>query len=479
MKPALAALLVAALLAGCSVGGGDGSDKAGGSDAPVVLRMAYPYKPQEGQPDEPALRYFAERVRERSDGAMRVKITFNAAGESVPDIEVRIARMVREGRFDLGWLAARIWDQFGVKRFQALQAPFLITDYATLDRVAASPMADEMLAGLDPLGLTGLAVVPDLMRHPVGYTKALVSLDDYDGARFRYFPSNVTDKLLSALGAKPVLVSNRDAGLEIAHRRLDGAETATSRVPGAWTVTANVTFYGKANTVFADAEAFERLTPQQRDVLRKAGDDTTRHVAASPPSERDLARDFCTTGRIALATPAELRELRQAAQPVYDKLEGDSLTRSLIARIRALPSGAPAPEPVACGRTKETATGAPPRGSAGSFDGTYRWKITAEGARRVGVSKDDADIGSVVTMTLDGGRWLLGGDPHYAGTFAVKGDRLAFDWPSEGLVLTFGFKREKGGTLDMNPVLPMDPGDRMVWASSPWRRVGPPVRDVP
>lgn len=470
---------MAALLAGCSVGGGDGSDKAGGSDAPVVLRMAYPYKPEEGQPDEPALRYFADRVRELSDGAMRVKITFEAAGESVPDIEVRIARMVREGRFELGWLAVRIWDQFGVKRFQALQAPFLITDYATLDRVAASPMAREMLTGLDPLGLTGLAVVPELMRHPVGYTKALVSLDDYDGAHIRYFPSNVTDRLLSALGAKPVLVSNRDAGLEIAHRRLDGAESPTSRVAGPWTVTANVTFFGKANTVFANAAAFEQLTPQQRDVLRRAGSDTTRRVAASPPSERDFARDFCRTGRIALAAPAELRELRKAAGPVYDQLERDPFTRALIARIRALPRSASPPEPVACGRARESATGPPPRGSVGSFDGTYRWKITAEGARRAGVSKDNADIGSVVTMTLDGGRWLLGSDPHYSGTFAVKGDRLVFDWPSEGLVLTFRFKRETGDALDMKPVLPMDPGDQVVWAPSPWRRVGPAVRDVP
>jgi TRAP-type C4-dicarboxylate transport system substrate-binding protein len=61
-------------LAGCSLGVDEsGSDKAGGSDAPVVLRLAYAYKPREGQPDEPALRYFASRVAELSDGEMRVR----------------------------------------------------------------------------------------------------------------------------------------------------------------------------------------------------------------------------------------------------------------------------------------------------------------------------------------------------------------------------------------------------------------------
>jgi len=28
-------------------------------------------------------------------------------------------------------------------------------------------------------------------------------------------------------------------------------------------------------------------------------------------------------------------------------------------------------------------------------------------------------------------------------------------------------------------VLPMDQGDQVVWSAEPWKRVGPPVRDIP
>jgi TRAP-type C4-dicarboxylate transport system substrate-binding protein len=81
MKISAAALVAALLVAGCSLGDRDGdSDKAGGSGAPVVLRLAYPYKPAEGQPDEPALRWFARRVEDLSDGDMRVRISFDVAG---------------------------------------------------------------------------------------------------------------------------------------------------------------------------------------------------------------------------------------------------------------------------------------------------------------------------------------------------------------------------------------------------------------
>src|SRR5919108_4965623 len=204
MKTSLVALLVAVALAGCSVGSDNGaSDKAGGSEAPVVLRLAYPYSPREGQPDEAALRYFAGRVAKLSGGHMRLRISFLAVGDEVPEIEARMARSVARGAFDLGWVATRVWDQLGVRSFQALQAPFLITDYALLDRVAQSPLADEMLAGLRRLDLTGLAVVPELLRHPSA-GRALVSVKAFNGVRIRTFPSRATDALISALGATPV-----------------------------------------------------------------------------------------------------------------------------------------------------------------------------------------------------------------------------------------------------------------------------------
>ena len=69
--------------------------------------------------------------------------------------------------------------------FQALQAPFLITNYALLDRVVTSPLAARMLAGLGSRNLIGLALVPGLLRHPVGVGRPLVSVADYRGARVR------------------------------------------------------------------------------------------------------------------------------------------------------------------------------------------------------------------------------------------------------------------------------------------------------
>jgi hypothetical protein len=82
-------------------------------------------------------------------------------------------------------------------------------------------------------------------------------------------------------------------------------------------------------------------------------------------------------------------------------------------------------------------------------------------------------------MTLRDGKWRMGDtDPEdYSGTYEIIGRKLVFDWG--GTTLTFRFTREPDGTLQLAPLAPMDPGDAVVWAGGPWRRVGPPVREIP
>ena len=79
------------------------------------------------------------RSRSAPAATLRVRITYVAAGTATPYVEERTIAAVRGGRFDLGWIGARAWDEVGVKSFRALQAPFLITSNPLLDRVVDEP----------------------------------------------------------------------------------------------------------------------------------------------------------------------------------------------------------------------------------------------------------------------------------------------------------------------------------------------------
>ena len=302
----LAVGLLGMLPAGC--GSDSSGDKAGGSHAPVTLRLAVAYSARE--PDAAAVRDFASRVAGLSDGSLRVRVVFDAAGHESSAPEERVARMVHDGDFPLGWIAARAWDRRGVTSLQALQAPFLVDSQALLARIATGPLASRMLAGLDDDGYIGLALVPDRLRHPLGVKHPLASPEDFSGARVRVIPSRASDALMQALGATPVHVSNEDIDTAMSNGEIDGSEIALGgSFAGGRYLTPNVTLFAKALTLFADRSAYERLDDDQRSVIRRAAQQTVARVAAHPPSETALVRRFCEAGRVVLATKADAAAL--------------------------------------------------------------------------------------------------------------------------------------------------------------------------
>jgi hypothetical protein len=189
-------------------------------------------------------------------------------------------------------------------------------------------------------------------------------------------------------------------------------------------------------------------------------------------------------GRVVLASRAELAALVRATRPVYSELERDPRTKRLISQIRALKRSLP---PAPAIRVPRGCSVPPERGLTGStapqatkLDGTYRWLLTKEDAIRVEGNPDDPTIGSVITTTLRGRKWQIGdGSDDSAGTYAVTGNRIAFNWPATSSVLIFTFSRDRDGTLHLTPAPSVERGDRFFWSSEPWRRIGPPARDIP
>src|SRR4051794_3734573 len=228
MKRYLAALvLIAAGIGGCGSGH---ADKAGGVAAPVVLRLGVVDAPN--QPGYTDIRFFAARVGELSHGRMRVDAVFSAAGDRIPAIEPALVGLVRAGRYQLGWIGARGWDQLGVTSLRALQSPFLIDSRALLDSVVTSPIARQMLAGIRHVGMEGLALVPDQLRYVFGRNRAFASLQDFSGAAVRVNPSRATDALIRALGATPVHVDNHSGGTPAQQKLIAAREAGISNASG-------------------------------------------------------------------------------------------------------------------------------------------------------------------------------------------------------------------------------------------------------
>jgi len=478
MRPRPTTLVLIGALACLAVGCGSGrSDKAGGLTEPATLRIA------NHRQHSFFATLFTDEVRRLSKGRIRVELIPGNADRDPADASVRYARLVRDGRYDLGVIEASTWDELGVTSLEPLQAPMLITDQSLFRAVLASPLATKMLAGLRAQHVVGLSLTMSYLQHPVGDAGPLTAPADFRGKRILVPVSRVNDAVISALGAVPLHLGDAQLAQSFAHRQIDGQVMGSFARPNVW-LTPNVTFSADALTVVANEDRFAKLSDAQRAILRtaaaRAAQRAARSMAADP--EAGLVTGHCERGRVVLATPVELAAFEQAMRPVYAQLERDPQVKATVAAIRDLKRHTP-PDPrpripASCSRTVNVVQG---RQRDPSFlDGTYRWRITRAGALKAGLPADDSLIGTVAVMTLRSGRWEdeVGGSRD-AGTFKVIGNRIAFAAPAHGYTDAFKFKRRADGTLELTPVLPMDRGDRVVMSSSPWTRVGPAVRNVP
>ena len=347
---AVSVLLSVVGLTGCSAGGeSSAADKVGALGGVVVLQLGDPDTQDAG--DLPVLTYFADRVEELSDGALRVDTTYAAAGPDRPDAEQEVARMVRDGKLDLGYVGAQSWDELGVKSFAGLFAPLLVDDDALLNAVAQDRLAAEMLGGLRRAGVVGLALVPRSLGPPVGLEHPFVNPDDFAGSRVAVTPSRTADAALRALRARPVHLSGPAAGDAVAAGRVDAQLPAFDLLPVAGVVAANVSLLPKLNTLFVNSDSLQELTDDQRLALRAAASRTVAHVIATRPTAQAALERFCSIGRGAsptgggravLAGASDLDALVRATRPVYAELRRDPRARDAIARIRSLKAVPPA-----------------------------------------------------------------------------------------------------------------------------------------
>jgi TRAP-type C4-dicarboxylate transport system substrate-binding protein len=395
---------LAATVAVAAACGGDASsaEKSGGAAAPLTLRLGT--VENDSAPYAPYVNEFVRNVEETSGGSIDVEVAWEAVPWN-PESEKTLATMVSDGEIDFALVPTRVWDELGVTTMQALQAPFLVDNFELLNAIVGSELADEVLAGLDPLGVEGLALWPDSLRHPLGFEHSLLTAADFDGAKLRVPPSDASFRVLRAIGAEPV-ASDFPAGVG----DFDGVETAlnTARdLPALGTLTANITFYPKVNALVANGEVFESLSDDQRDALRRAATDTIAYVVDANPTEAALAEQYCAAGgSVALADAADLAELAELAAPVLAELEDDDEATRIIDEIREMKAettGNSATAAAACGTVVDEVSAAGPPSEVSELpDGVYRIEISLDDVEAWGETNAHGSTGIWTTEVHDG-----------------------------------------------------------------------------
>ena len=338
----LTGLLLISLLSGCH----GGSDRAGGSNPahPRTLRFVT----QSAVPPEVAA--WAQEVDRASHGTLVIRFS-PEWGHLDPNGELETLGDVRSGRVDLAWVGARVFDRVGVTSFQPLLAPFLVDSYPLEQRVFADPLIGRMLPQVSKVGVTGLAVLPGPMRRMLGVRHPFLRLSDFAGSVVGMQDSQQTAEALRLLGATP-----RPVPAEASLDGLDGYEQQLAAIAGnrnlhaARYVTANIDLWPRPLVIVANDRMLKGLTALQRSALQGAGRAViSRAMLAAAGEDTTAMSTLCDSPlRVVSATPAELRALRAAVQPIFRRLASQPSQRAALARITSLKAAVgvpPAPVP--------------------------------------------------------------------------------------------------------------------------------------
>jgi TRAP-type C4-dicarboxylate transport system substrate-binding protein len=441
-------------VAGC---GGTGDDRAGGkrSAKAVTLTLANPLP----SPDE--LRPFVDEAERISAGKVKIRFHNEWLGWPWRRTEAALIRDVAAGKADLGWVGSRAWSDAGVTSFDALHAPFVVDSYELEGAVLEAGVADELLEGVQPLGLVGLGVLPGPLRKVLGVERPLLRPADFAGMRVGLNRSRVGSATLRALGAVAVTVPG---GVDLVGQ-IDALEQQVASIDGntyddaAKYLTANVNLWPRWVVVFINAKTYVALSESQQDALRE-GAKNARPVmlAAAEAAQEASTAALCGRGlTLAVASPADLAELRAAAAPVLARIARDPANRAALEAIEQVRASHPSlPDSIAPCPVRTT------RKKSSLLDGTYVTVTTAADARRARIPADDPLYERLPIrsrLVIEGGVYKIYNDERdgthdvHAGTYTLyrdrivlidPPDRLPFAWSFDGKTLTFD-DEGKGG----------------------------------
>ena len=337
------------------------ADTSGGGDA-TTLDVAYVTTQQ--HPYGIAIDAFAEEVN--ATGQLTIK-----PQPVYPQSEIQLLDDVRSGVVPMATVSSAIWDTAGITAFQALQAPFLITNYPLAEAVEGGEIGQSMLADANEQAgdIVALAIHEGGLRKPFGASKKLVSVEYFQGTTIRAPQSQVLAAGFQAIGANVEPLPLPDVYQALQNGTVDGVEANLPLIyTQKWYEVGQVRHRQRQLLALPDGAGRQQggLRRPQRRRSRTALTDAAANITATsieifttPGST--VAQDLVNCGvEYVTSTPAQLTALQNASASAVAQLapESQDYVTQIEAEKEALgPPAAPPPLP-----TTKTGECTPPPG---------------------------------------------------------------------------------------------------------------------
>ena len=319
-KLAGATLLAAALVAGAAA-------------AQTVLRSSDTHP--DGYPTVEAVKYFGDLVKERTGGRYSVEVYHSAQlGQEADTIE-----QVRSGVIDLNRVSMAPWNSL-VPLTKIPSLPYLFTSPDHARKVMAGEIGDEIAKGFDEHGVVVIAFYDGGARSFYNSKKAVNTVDDLKGMKYRVIQSDVFVDMVAALGATATPMPYGEVYSSIETGVIDGAENNFPSYESAKHFEVAKFYSLDEHTIVPEVfvmakTAWDRLSDEDKAIFKQAGKESMEKQWQLWDERVAASRKIVEDAGSQINTP-EKQPFIDAMAPVYGKYVNTPELKAFVERIRAV-----------------------------------------------------------------------------------------------------------------------------------------------
>jgi TRAP-type C4-dicarboxylate transport system substrate-binding protein len=288
----------------------------------------------------PSQQAFIDRMTELSEGSLTLDVSENwqppAGGASSEDA---LATAVAAGDVDIAWVSVRALGAIGVSGLDALEAPLLVRSHDQQRAVALGVPGEIITTALSKTAVEGLALLPGPEQYPVAAGAPIVAAADWAGKTVQVSGQNPLEaETVTVLGATPAEGTGTIADLVAGSIQATTADPSQLVAGGAGKdgpyLTSNVALWPRMDIVLINRDVLDRLSGRQNGFLQGSVV-RAQDIAMAEPDIATVIKDACAAGvKFGTANAAQLTELTEAVQPVYDKLSASAKDKKLFEAIQ-------------------------------------------------------------------------------------------------------------------------------------------------
>ncbi|MEM6761245.1 MAG: TRAP transporter substrate-binding protein [Pseudomonadota bacterium] len=284
------------------------------------------------------LELFAERVAEKTDGAVVIEVF----GDRALGDDRQLLEGLQLGTIDGALVSAPVLPLvIGASSFDALQLPFVVGSYEKLAAALTSPVGEELLQTLDEKGMKGLGFIEAGQRHFLSANAPVRSVEDFKGLKTRIVPIPLHKGVWEAVGVNPIGMAYGEVYSALETGTIDAVEINLSSIQSeslfesAKYVTKTGHYFWPGVIMIA-GPVWERLSDAHKTALMEAGRETTEETyAAAAALEADVEAALTEMG-VSVNELSSLAAMQEATRPVVDEwLTKDPLIRSFYDTVTA------------------------------------------------------------------------------------------------------------------------------------------------